>query len=90
MDKLICSLRDDHTELCCLELVDGILEQAQVILFEKHISAQVMPYAVEYTKNTLLKMMEWEQFHEENNQLNWIREEVPQKVKLDSYSKGVL
>ena len=48
----------EEGELFILSLVEEILNKSQNVLFEKHIDGQLLPYAVQATRKTLVSIID--------------------------------
>ncbi len=44
-------------ELFVTDLIESIIHKSQQILFKKHIDIQILPYTVEFAKQTLLDII---------------------------------
>ncbi|KAL7751987.1 hypothetical protein RI367_002515 [Sorochytrium milnesiophthora] len=55
----------EEGELLVAELVEEVVSRGQDVLFEKHISSQVLPYALQVSKEALIKAIQWEFFKED-------------------------
>ncbi|ORZ31850.1 hypothetical protein BCR44DRAFT_1441471 [Catenaria anguillulae PL171] len=83
----------DDSELIVADLVEEILQRSQDVLFEKHISSQVLPYAIQYAKDTVLKLAMWEFFDEDRvdpADAMWSPDQEPDPLPFDSWARGVL
>ena len=49
--------QEEGEQLVC-EIMEEILQKSQQVIFERHIESQVLPYAVKFAKDTLLKMVQ--------------------------------
>ncbi|KNE64078.1 hypothetical protein AMAG_09136 [Allomyces macrogynus ATCC 38327] len=94
-------LDEDEAEAIAADLVEDIMQKSQDILFEKHISSQVVPYAVQFAKETFLRMAMWAFFDEDRVDVNhpmWkpdegtycLQSRVPAPVEIDSWARGTL
>ncbi|KAJ3371762.1 hypothetical protein GGF31_002741 [Allomyces arbusculus] len=89
----LACLDEDEAEAIVADLVEDILQKSQDILFEKHISSQVVPYAVQFAKETFLRMAMWAFFDEDRVDVNdpmWKPDEEPAPVEIDSWARGTL
>ncbi|KAI9159533.1 hypothetical protein H9P43_008873 [Blastocladiella emersonii ATCC 22665] len=89
----VACLDVDDGELIVVDLVEEILQRSQDVLFEKHISSQVLPYAVQYAKDTVLRLAMWEFFDEDTvdpSDPMWLPDEEPAPMPVDSWARGVL
>jgi hypothetical protein len=50
-------IEQEDAEQFAHNLVEDILTRGQEVIFEKHIESQVLPYAVQFAKDTLLMMI---------------------------------
>ncbi|KAJ1508012.1 hypothetical protein HMI54_009320 [Coelomomyces lativittatus] len=85
--------QDDEAELVVIELLEEILKKSQEVLFEKHISSQVLPYAVQFCKDSVVQLAKWEFFEcdtVDSKSNMWIPDEEPSPIPNDSWAKGVL
>jgi hypothetical protein len=48
----------EEGQLLAASLIEEIIQKSQDVLFERHIESQVLPYAVQFTKETLLAVIE--------------------------------
>ncbi|KAJ3064743.1 hypothetical protein HDU98_011877 [Podochytrium sp. JEL0797] len=48
----------EEGENLAVSIVESIVNRGQEVLFEKHIESQVLPYAVQFAKGTLLKILQ--------------------------------
>ncbi|KAJ3195466.1 hypothetical protein HK101_012033 [Irineochytrium annulatum] len=81
----------EEGELFAVNLIDEILTRGQEVLFEKHIESQVLPYAVQFAKDTLVTIVEWEFFKRDNGRidpLTWTPDEEPPSAVIDSWARG--
>jgi hypothetical protein len=51
-------IEEDEVELIIADLIEDIIQKSQDVLFEKHISSQVLPYAVQFAKDTIISVAE--------------------------------
>ncbi|KAI9312772.1 hypothetical protein BDR26DRAFT_887950 [Obelidium mucronatum] len=74
-------------------IVEGIVNRGQEVLFEKHIESQVLPYAVQFAKGTLLKIVQWQFFRRDTGEVtspSWGADEEPQPAIIDSWARGAI
>ncbi|KAJ3383795.1 hypothetical protein HDU84_003398 [Entophlyctis sp. JEL0112] len=74
-------------------IVDAIVQRGQEVLFEKHIESQVLPYAVQFAKSTLLKIVEWRFFSRDSGEIlpeTWDPDEEPKPAIPDSWARGAI
>ncbi|ORY53734.1 hypothetical protein BCR33DRAFT_711092 [Rhizoclosmatium globosum] len=74
-------------------IVDSIVNRGQEVLFEKHIESQVLPYAVQFAKGTLLKIVQWQFFRRDAGEIlpaTWEPDEEPQPAVIDSWARGAI
>ena len=57
-EEYLSILDQEEGEQFVLTLIEEILTRGQEVLFEKHIESQVLPYAVQFAKDNLLKIVE--------------------------------
>ncbi|KAI9193418.1 uncharacterized protein BJ171DRAFT_637519 [Polychytrium aggregatum] len=84
--------QEDGEQFVC-SLIEEILNRSQEVLFEKHIESQVLPYAVQFSKTTLLKIIEWEFFRKDLGKIDsaaWLPDEEPVPVTIDSWARGAI
>jgi hypothetical protein len=55
----------EEGEQLAYNIIEDILTRGQEVLFEKHIESQVLPYAVQFAKETLLRIVEVRKAKEE-------------------------
>lgn len=54
----ISLIDQEEGQLLAASLIEEIIQKSQDVLFERHIESQVLPYAVQFTKETLLAVIE--------------------------------
>ncbi|KAI9136912.1 hypothetical protein BKA69DRAFT_1128678 [Paraphysoderma sedebokerense] len=82
-------LNQEESELFIHSIVEEIIQRSQDLLFEKHISSQVLPYAVQFAKNVIVEMIEWEFFlqdTEDHNSPIWKPDDEPEPIPIDSWA----
>lgn len=57
-DDWACLIEQEEGEILVLNLLDEIIERSHQVLFQKHIDAQLLPYAVCFAKNTLMDLIQ--------------------------------
>ncbi|KAJ3123889.1 hypothetical protein HK100_011447, partial [Physocladia obscura] len=83
---------EEGENLAC-SIVDAIVQRGQEVLFEKHIESQVLPYAVQFAKDTFLKIVEWEFFKKDSGEIlaeTWDPDDEPQPAIIDSWARGAI
>ncbi|TPX35317.1 hypothetical protein SmJEL517_g02318 [Synchytrium microbalum] len=79
--------------LLCTKLVADILQKSQDVIFQKHIDRQVLPYAIQYARESMLKSIQWEFFKMDPGETDlstWDPDPEPQPVRIDSWARGAL
>ncbi|KAJ3091468.1 hypothetical protein HK102_000414 [Quaeritorhiza haematococci] len=83
----------EEGEQFIVSLIDEILQRSRDVIFEKHIESQVLPYALQFTKDTLIKVIEWEFFRRDPGEPDpeiWIPDEEPAPAVIDSWARGAI
>ncbi|KAI8799927.1 hypothetical protein BJ742DRAFT_108246 [Cladochytrium replicatum] len=83
----------EEGEALVAAIINEILLKSHDVLFEKHIEVQVLPYAVQFAKETLLSIIQWEFFKRDEGVIDsetWHPDEEPRPVMIDSWGRGVL
>ncbi|KAJ3026324.1 UNVERIFIED_CONTAM: hypothetical protein HDU68_005861 [Siphonaria sp. JEL0065] len=83
----------EEGENLATSIVEGIVNRGQEVLFEKHIESQVLPYAVQFAKGTLLKIVQWQFFRRDSGEVaspTWGADEEPQPAVIDSWARGAI
>ena len=61
-EDFLAIIDQEEGELLITSIIEDILQRSHDVLFEKHIESQVLPYAVDFAKKTVLGIVEWEFF----------------------------
>ncbi|KAJ3101422.1 hypothetical protein HDU97_001352 [Phlyctochytrium planicorne] len=83
----------EEGEQLAISLIEEILTRGQEVLFEKHIESQVLPYAVQFARDTILTIVQWEFFKRDPGDVDlqtWLPDEEPQPAVIDSWSRGAI
>ncbi|KAJ3028078.1 UNVERIFIED_CONTAM: hypothetical protein HDU68_002531 [Siphonaria sp. JEL0065] len=87
------TIDQEEGENLATAIVEGIVNRGQEVLFEKHIESQVLPYAVQFAKGTLLKIVQWQFFRRDTGEVaspTWGADEEPQPAVIDSWARGAI
>ncbi|KAJ3226488.1 hypothetical protein HK099_004798 [Clydaea vesicula] len=74
-------------------LLDEILQKAQEVIFERHIESQVLPYAVQFAKETLLNLIDWNFFKHDHGTIDpntWTPDKEHEPIIIDSWARGAI
>ncbi|TPX41654.1 hypothetical protein SeMB42_g05479 [Synchytrium endobioticum] len=77
----------------CTQMVSEILQKSQDVIFQKHIDRQVLPYAIQFARETMLRAIEWEFFKMDPGEADlstWEPDPEPHPVRIDSWARGAL
>ncbi|KAJ3109357.1 hypothetical protein HDU96_007245 [Phlyctochytrium bullatum] len=92
-DEYTAIVDQEEGELLAISLIEEILTKGQDVLFEKHIESQVLPYAVQFAKDTILTIVQWEFFKRDRGDIDlqtWLPDEEPQPACIDSWARGAI
>ncbi|KAJ3045181.1 hypothetical protein HDV00_011051 [Rhizophlyctis rosea] len=92
-EDFLLIIDQEEGELLVSSLIEEILQRSHDVLFEKHIESQVLPYAVEFAKETVVGIVEWEFFKRDPGDidpLTWEPDEEPHPVPIDSWARGAI
>ncbi|KAI9221869.1 hypothetical protein BC828DRAFT_379875 [Blastocladiella britannica] len=93
LPEVVAASSIDDAELIVSSLVEEILQRSQDVLFEKHISSQVVPYAVQFAKDAMNQLIMWEFFDQDRLDPAdpiWIPDTEPEPLEFDSWARGVV
>ncbi|OAJ40238.1 hypothetical protein BDEG_24001 [Batrachochytrium dendrobatidis JEL423] len=83
----------EEGESLALALVEDILQRSQHVLFEKHIDVQVLPYTVNFARDTLVSLVNYRFFRRDPGNIDpelWEQDEEPEPVHIDSWARGAV
>ncbi|EPZ30923.1 hypothetical protein O9G_002800 [Rozella allomycis CSF55] len=80
-DWLSYALEQSAAEITADSVVDDIIKRTQNVIFEKHIESQVLPYAVDFSKDAILSLIRFKE---------WSPDEEPENCVCDSWARGVV
>ncbi|KAI8853251.1 hypothetical protein BC829DRAFT_430203 [Chytridium lagenaria] len=92
-DDYLAIVDQEEGELLAISLIEEILTRGQEVLFEKHIESQVLPYAVQFARDTILTIVQWEFFKRDPGDVDpqtWLPDEEPQPAIIDSWARGAV
>ncbi|KAJ1551123.1 hypothetical protein HK096_003017 [Nowakowskiella sp. JEL0078] len=81
-------INQEEGEVFILQIIEEILQSSQDVLFEKHIESQVLPFAVQFSKQTLLRILEWGFFGRDEAKIlpeTWLPDEA---ASTDSWARA--
>ncbi|KAI9099426.1 hypothetical protein DFS34DRAFT_70852 [Phlyctochytrium arcticum] len=79
----------EESEIFIISLVEQVVQRSQEVLFEKHIESQVLPYAVQFAKQTIDEIVEWEFFRRDPGDIDpatWEPDTEPEPAVIDSWA----
>ncbi|KAJ3219636.1 hypothetical protein HDU67_000124 [Dinochytrium kinnereticum] len=92
-EEYLAIVDQEEGELLAVSLIEEILTRGQEVLFEKHIESQVLPYAVQFARDTILTIVQWEFFKRDPGDVDsqtWLPDEEPQPAVIDSWARGAV
>ncbi|KND02513.1 uncharacterized protein SPPG_02971 [Spizellomyces punctatus DAOM BR117] len=92
-DDYLQLIDTEEGELFIVSLVEHIVQRSQDVLFEKHIESQVLPYAVQFAKETIDEIVEWHFFRRDPGDIDpctWEPDEEPEPAIIDSWAPGAI
>ncbi|KAJ3415608.1 hypothetical protein HDV05_004484 [Chytridiales sp. JEL 0842] len=92
-EEYFAIIDQEEGEQLAYNIIEEVLVKGQEVLFEKHIESQVLPYAVQFAKETLLRIVEWEFFNRDPGEIDletWLPDEEPQPAIIDSWARGAI
>ncbi|KAJ3272045.1 hypothetical protein HDV01_005997 [Terramyces sp. JEL0728] len=90
-------IEQEEGELFVLQLIEDIISESQKVLFKKHIDVQLLPYAVNFAKESILSMINYHFFTRDPGDNDpslwipdtdsWARAAIPIKPLASHYAR---
>ncbi|KAI8897166.1 hypothetical protein BC833DRAFT_57099 [Globomyces pollinis-pini] len=82
-------VEQEEGELLVIQLIDEVIHNSHQVLFKKHIDVQILPFAVDFAKNTILDLINYHFFSRDpgnNDNVLWIPDDEPEPIQTDSWA----
>ncbi|KAJ3310547.1 hypothetical protein HDV04_004959 [Boothiomyces sp. JEL0838] len=86
-------IEQEEGELFVIQLIEDIISDSQKVLFKKHIDVQLLPYAVNFAKTSILSMINYHFFTRDpgdNDPSLWIPDSEPKAISIDSWARAAV